>query len=86
MPMIASTSGDNPDNFEETYVEQLCDLCIESKHIKIVKHKKITPTNPKLQEIYPDFWGLYNPPSLSEKTYVALLLDEYTCKSWIFLL
>lgn len=35
-------------------VEQLCNPCIENKYIKIVKHKKITPTTYKLKEIYAD--------------------------------
>lgn len=35
-------------------IEQLCNLCIENKYTKIVKHKKITPTTYKLKEIYAD--------------------------------
>lgn len=46
--IVANTSRDDPDNFEETYVEQLCDLYIESKYTKIVKYKKITLTTRKL--------------------------------------
>ena len=54
MPMIVSTSGNYPDNFEETYVEQLCDPCIKSKYTKIVKYKSMTPITHKLQEIHTD--------------------------------
>lgn len=64
-------------------VEQLCDPCIESKYTKIVRYKKMTPTTRKLKEIYADLWGPHDPPLLSRKTFVGLLLDEFTSKSWI---
>ena len=67
-------------------VEQLCDHCIESKHTKIVRHKKMTLTTRKLQEIHADLWGPHNRLLLSGKIYVGLLLDEFTCKSWVLLL
>lgn len=35
-------------------IEELCNFCIKSKHIKIVRHKKIILTNPKFQKIYVD--------------------------------
>ena len=41
-------------------VDQLGDPCIESKHTKIVRNKKITLTTRKLQEIYADLWGPHN--------------------------
>ena len=33
-------------------VENLCEACIESKHTRIVKSKKITPITRKLQEVH----------------------------------
>ena len=39
----------NSDNSE---IEKLYNLCIESKHIKIVRHKNMIPTTKKLQEIH----------------------------------
>ena len=35
-------------------------------------------TNRNLQEIYTNLWGPHNLPSLSEKIYVGLLLNEFT--------
>ena len=35
-------------------VEELCKACIESKHTRIVKSKRITPTIKRLQEIHAD--------------------------------
>ena len=67
-------------------IEQLCDPCIENKHTKIVRHKRMIPTTRKLQKIHADLWGPHNLPSLSRKTYVGLLLDEFTQKSWVLLL
>ena len=64
-------------------VEQLCNPCIENKHTKIVRHKKMTPTTRKLKEIHADLWRPYDPLSLSEKIYIGLLLDEFIRKSWI---
>lgn len=84
--MVANISRDNPDNFEETYVEQLGNPCIKSKYIKIVKHKKITLKTCKIQEINANLCESYDLPLLSRRIYIALLFDEYTYKSRIFLL
>ena len=43
----------------------------------------MTPTTRKLEEIHADLWGPHDLPSLSGRTYVGLLLDEFTRKSWI---
>ena len=67
-------------------VQELCEACIESKHTRIVKSKKMTPITKKLQEIHTDLWGAHDSASISGKNYVALLLDEFTRKSWIILL
>ena len=67
-------------------VEELCEACIESKHTRIVKSKRMTPTTKRLQEMNANLWGLYDPASILGKNYVALLLDEFTCKLWIILL
>ena len=67
-------------------VEELCETCIKSKHIRIVKSKKMTPTTRRLQEVHADLWGPYEPASISGKSYVALLLDKFTRKSWLLIL
>ena len=35
-------------NLDSSEIEKLCDLYIESKYTKIVRHKKMTPTTRKL--------------------------------------
>lgn len=47
---ITSTSSIDLDDV----IKQLCDPCIESKYTKIIKHKKMTLTICRLQEIYID--------------------------------
>ena len=62
-------------------VEELCEACIKSKHTKIVKSKRMTPTTRRLQEIHANLWGPHKPAYILVKNYVALLLDEFTRKS-----
>lgn len=59
---------------------ELCDACIESKHTRIVKSKRMTPTTRRLQEIHADLWGPHDLPSLSGRNYIALFLYEFTRK------
>lgn len=66
-------------------VKQLCNPCIESKHMKIVRYKKMTPTTRKLEKIYADLWRLYNPLLILGRSYIGLLLDKFTCKLWVLL-
>ena len=73
----------NPDNSE---IKKLWDSYIKSKHTKIVRHKKMTPTTRKLQEIHANLWESHDSSSLSGKTYIGLLLDKFIQKSWILLL
>ena len=67
-------------------VEELYEIYIKSKHTRIVKSKRMTPTTRRLQEIHANLWRPHEPASISGKNYVALLLDEFTCKSCIILL
>ena len=67
-------------------MKELCKACIKSKHTRIVKSKRMTPTMRRLQEIHANLWEPHKPTSISGKNYIALLLDEFTRKSWIILL
>lgn len=49
---IINSSNNNPNNFEQTNIKALCNLCIKSKYIKIVTQKKMTSTTYKLLKIY----------------------------------
>lgn len=58
-------------------IKNLCNMCIKSKHIKIIKYKVIIPILRKLKEIHANLWSLHDPPFISEKSYIDLLLDKY---------
>ena len=66
-------------------VEELCEACIESKHTRIVKSIRMILTTKRLQKIHADLWRPDDPTSILGKNYVALLLNEFTRKSWIIL-
>ena len=43
----------------------------------------MTSTNKKLEEVHVDFWGSYDPASLSRNVYAAILICEKTKKTWV---
>ena len=67
-------------------VKEVCKACIENKHTGIVISKRMILTTRRLQEIHADLWGPHERASSSGKNHVALLLNEFTRKSWIILL
>lgn len=67
-------------------IEDFCNKCIKNKHTRIIKHKAITRIIQRVEEIHNDFWGPYDPSSISEKSYIGLLLNKYIQKSWVPLL
>lgn len=67
-------------------IQDLYDQYIKDQYIKIIKYKAITLIVPKLEEIYTNFWGLYNSPFILKKSCICLLIDHYTQKLWVLLL
>lgn len=67
-------------------MENLSNIYIKNKHTRIIKHKEMTLTVQKLEEIHANLWGSYDPLSILKKSYVGLLLVEYMQKSWVLLL
>lgn len=55
---------------------ELCDTCVENKHTRIVKFKRLTPIIWRLQEISADLWGPHNPLSLLGRNYIGPFLQE----------
>lgn len=51
-PSIATAATQLNQVTDSNEIEKLYDPCIESKHIKIIRHKRMTPTNHKLQKIH----------------------------------
>lgn len=67
--------------------DSICTPCIASKQTRVViRDKLMTESSEKLEEVHVDLWGPHNPPSLSGKTYAAILLDAKTWKSWVMYL
>lgn len=63
----------------ESDFDRICTLCIASKQTRVViRNKSMTEVKKKLEEVHVDLWGLHYPPSLSGKTYAAILLDAAT--------
>lgn len=50
------------------------------------RSKPMTEVKEKLEEVYVDLWGPHNPPSLSGKTWAAIMLDAKTRKTWVMYL
>lgn len=64
--------------------DSLCTACISSKQTRVVvRGKSMTEAKEKLDEVHVDLWGPHYPPSLSGKTYAAILVDANTRKSWV---
>lgn len=64
--------------------DSLCTPCIASKQTRVVvRNKPMSEAKEKLDEVHVDLWGPHYPPSLSGKTYAAILLDANTRKSWV---
>ena len=63
--------------------DKLCTPCIGSKLIRVVqRNKSMTPTIDKLEKVHADLWGPHDPPSQPGSTYAAILICEYTRKTW----
>lgn len=61
--------------------------CVETKHTRIVvRHKNMTPATIKLEQLHCDLWGPHSPASWADNSYVGVLIDELTRKSWVLFL
>lgn len=61
-------------------IEDICDISTKCNYIRITKYKAIILILEKFEEIHMDFWGPHNSPSILKKSYISLLLNEYTQK------
>ena len=64
-------------------LDKICAPCVGSKSTRTVRrHKCMTPTTAKLEQVHIDFWGPHNPPSQSGSIYFVILIYENTQKTW----
>lgn len=76
---IIATSNNNFDT--------LCIPCITSKQMRVVIYNKpMTEINKKFKKVYINLWGPHYPSSLSRNTYVRILINTKTKKSWVLYL
>lgn len=57
-----------PPNKNTDSIKNPCDIYIESKYIRIVKHKATTPIVQKLERIHTDLCSPHNPLLISKKS------------------
>lgn len=64
-------------------LDKLYTPCVGSKLTQVVRrHKAMTPTSIKLEEVHVDLWGPHDPPSQSGSIYSTILMCEHTRKTW----
>lgn len=59
------------------YIKNFYDICIENKHISIIKHKLMTLIIWNLKEMYANVWKSYKPSFILKHKYIGLLFNEY---------
>lgn len=61
--------------------------CVETKHTRsVVRHKSITPATAKLEQLHCNLWGPHSPASWADSSFVSVLIDKLTKKSWVLFL
>ena len=61
----------------------VCISCIQSKQTRIIQHTPMRATNQILEQLHSDLWEPHDPESLEGSLYAALLIDDYSKKSWV---
>jgi hypothetical protein len=66
--------------------EEPCEHCQLTKSVRIINRKSPERATKPLQRIHSDIWGPYRVPTLYGHTYMVTFTDDYTRKSWVYLL
>lgn len=84
LPATSNTAMSSLLTTPDNDFDSLCTPCIASKQTRVVvQNKAMTKAKEKLDEVHVDLWGPHYPPSLSGKTYAAILVDANMRKSWV---
>lgn len=68
-------------------ISKVCEVCnISKQHHEVMPKKSQWIATEKLKLIHADLCGLISPTSHSGKRYIFLLIDDFSRKSWIYLL
>jgi GAG-pre-integrase domain len=62
-----------------------CETCALSKSVRTVNREAPGPATKRLERVYSDFWGPFATPTPSGARYMLTFTDDFTRKSWIYL-
>jgi len=54
-----------------------------NKQTRVIYYNFIRPIISKLERVYTDLWGFYDPASFAGNSYAAVLINDFTRKSWV---
>jgi hypothetical protein len=66
-------------------MRQPCEACALSKSVRVLNKEAPERTKKRLQRVYTDFWGPFIIPTPSGARYILTFTDDFTRKSWIYL-
>ncbi|GKD28220.1 retrovirus-related pol polyprotein from transposon TNT 1-94 [Tanacetum coccineum] len=67
--------------------DHLCSACEQGKSKKASLQPKLVPsTHSKLELIYLDLYGPMRVESISGKKYILVIVDDYSCYTWVYFL
>jgi hypothetical protein len=69
-----------------TKPQGLCETCSLSKSVRNVNREAAKRATKRLGRVHTDFWGLFPTPTLSGAKYMLTFTDDYTRKSWVYLI
>lgn len=66
-------------------LENECEICVESRQVKVQTHKIVPRTKKPLARVYMDFWGP-NRDSMGDRRCYLSLIDDYSRFSWLYVM
>jgi hypothetical protein len=66
-------------------MRQPCEACALSKSVRISNKDTPKQAEKRLERVYTDFWGPFTTPTSSGARYILTFTDDFTRKSWIYL-
>ncbi len=66
--------------------EEACEPCKLTKSVRVINRKAPERATQVLQRIHSDIWGPYTRPTVYGDFYLVTFTDDYTRKSWVYIL
>ena len=67
-------------------LQGMYETCTLSKSVRNVNREPAERVTKRLRRVYIDFWGLFATPTLGGLKYMLTFTDDYTRKSWVYLI